>query len=161
MHFHHDAKLLQSLASGLVEKLDAVKRPSTDVCVKLCDIVSASDFGCENACRILTMVSCHSQSFLPELHPFELLTVSTGCRKARFGCERLLTSLRDAFEMQSTNLTLSELCRVLNNFATLNFHPGDMLLDLPLMKTHAVDSLSPTEVPSACLFFDRCLQGCV
>ena len=80
------------------------------------------------------------------LNQQELLRVATACRKARFVCPRLLEAVRDRFESHSSELTLSELCQILNNFTSLNFNPGDELLELALRQTENTDDLSPTEV---------------
>jgi len=146
MHFHHDAKLLESLANGLVSQLGSVKEMSGTMCLKLCEVVSSSDLGAETSCRVLEAVSARALTEIGSLNKQELLTVITGCRKSRFVCDQLLGALREAFENRSKELSFSDLCRVLNNFTSLNYHPGDELLDLALKQIHCPDDLSPTEV---------------
>lgn len=146
MHFHHDAKLVECLANGLVDRLDSAKPLTSTTCVKLCEVVSASDLGPENSCRVLNAVASQAAQTMADLSKDELLTVATGCRKARFVCDQLLGSLRDAFERHHEELSLSDLCCILNEFTSLDFYPGSTLQDMALQKISHTDNLSPTEV---------------
>jgi len=144
MHFHHDAKLLTSLSTELVAELESTREFSGEVCAKL-SVVATSDLGQENICKIMEAVSRQLPSVVESLSKQEVLAVATCCRKARFICSRLMGSLSRRFEELQEQLSLSDLARVLNNFATSNYNPGDKLLDLAIHRMHETSGLSPTE----------------
>lgn len=146
MHFHHDSKVLECLASGLVQKIQAVNHVQPEICVKLSEVVGTSDFEPAYACQILDAVSIHLPPRIHSLSNQDLRTMLTGCRKARYVNDRLMEAIKDGIGSHAEDLTLSELSRILNNFASLDSNPGSILLHRALHKAINPDELSPTEV---------------
>lgn len=153
LHFHHDDKLLSSLATGLLQKLPEEEDVDQEICVKLAQVINAADLGNEASSIILQSVSQRSAEVFGTLQKQDLLCVLESCKKAKFRCDHLLGVLRDYLMIQEQDLTTIDYCCILNSCAALDFNPGDELLEIALdFSTNQYQMMNSTQVM---LYFNR------